>query len=205
MVNAAKTKPFGFMPFYPGLGVGGYCIPVNPYYLANGDFSNLSCLYTSLKNTEMRPIEKAREILKENTNAKRILVVGAAFKPGEVLLVNSPSIDLVNTIINEGVDVVVYDPLVVRDPKNYNNVFPTSPQKSYLHGLFNKLTMSETPKGTIKWMPKDEFSVTNLIDNFDVVIVALKQHEIDWSVLDKYERFDKKVYWFIDRNEVIKQ
>jgi UDP-glucose 6-dehydrogenase len=154
----------------------------------------------------MRPIEKAKEILKENTNAKRILVVGAAFKPGEVLLVNSPSVDLVNTLVNDNVDVVVYDPLVIRDCKNYNNVFPPPPpppQKSYLHGLFNKLTMSETPKGTVKWMPKDEFSITNLIDNFDIVIVALKQHEIDWSVLDKYERFDKKVYWFINRNEVV--
>lgn len=203
MVNAAKTKPFGFMPFYPGLGIGGYCIPVNPYYLANGDFSNLSCLYTSLKNTEMRPIEKAKEILKENKDAKRILVVGAAFKPGEVLLVNSPSVDLVNTLVNDSVDVVVYDPLVVRDCKNYNNVFPQPPQNSYLHNLFNKLTMSEKSKGTVTWMQKEEFSIKNLIDNFDIVIVALKQHEIDWSVLDKYERFDKKVYWFIDRNEVV--
>lgn len=43
----------------------------------------------------------------------------------------------------------------------------------------------------------------NLIEKYDIVIVTLKQHEIDWSILDKYERFDKKVYWFIDRNEVI--
>jgi nucleotide sugar dehydrogenase len=200
MTNAAKTKPFGFMPFYPGLGVGGYCIPVNPYYLANGDFNNLSCLYTSLKKTEMRPIQMAQDILNENKDVNQILVVGAAFKPGEVLLVNSPSVDLVNTLSNNGKNVDIYDPLVVRDVKNYRNAFPQNEDNS---GFFNRLNIFKKETGQVNWIQKDDFNIMNLIEKYDIVIVTLKQHEIDWSILDKYERFDKKVYWFIDRNEVI--
>ena len=208
MINASKTKPFGFMSFYPGLGIGGYCIPVNPYYLANGNFDNLSCLHTALKNTETRPSIKANEILKENKNLQNILVVGAAFKPGEVLLVNSPSIELVKTFVDNGVNTCIYDPLVVKDPKNYSNVF-NDVTKNETGSLFNKLSnlslsgIFEKRKGDITWLQKEKFNIRNIVHNFDIIIVALNQHDIDWSVIDKYERFDKQVYWFIDKNEVI--
>lgn len=207
MVNAAKTKPFGFMSFFPGLGVGGHCIPVNPYYLANGDFSNLSCLYTSLKNTEMRPIEKANEIINENKDKKiqKILVIGAAFKPGEVLLVNSPSIDLVNTFVDNGIDVNIYDPLVVKDPKNYMNMFKeVKSEKSYgIRRLFDDFNPFKHKNGRVEWMQTKDFNIKNLLDNFDIVVVTLNQHEVDWSIIDKFERCDKKTYWFINRNELI--
>jgi nucleotide sugar dehydrogenase len=197
MVNASKTKPFGFMSFYPSLGVGGYCIPVNPYYLANGDFSVLPCLYTSLKNTELRPKQKAEMIIKEYKNMKNVLVVGAAFKPGETLLVNSPSVDLTQELIDNNVNVDIYDPLVVKDKKNYENVFKKSSYKYFLPFLFNDT------KGDVKWIQKSEFTLTDLISKYDCVIVTLKQNEIDWSILKKYECLNKKIYWFINKDEVI--
>ena len=181
MINASKTKPFGFMSFYPGLGIGGYCIPVNPYYLANGNFDNLSCLHTALKNTETRPSIKANEILKENKNLQNILVVGAAFKPGEVLLVNSPSIELVKTFVDNGVNTCIYDPLVVKDPKNYSNVF-NDVTKNETSSLFNKLSnlslsgIFEKRKGNITWLQKEKFNIRHIVHNFDIISNQIKTY-----------------------------
>jgi nucleotide sugar dehydrogenase len=92
MIAASSTKPFGFMPFTPGLGVGGHCIPVNPYYLLKD--GHLPVLETSTKLMETRPITKAREILKKYPNAQIVLVVGIAFKKGENIVDNSPGFTL---------------------------------------------------------------------------------------------------------------
>lgn len=64
MINASSTKPFGFMPFYPGIGVGGHCIPVNPFYLfKNG---HLPVLKYSTELMQMRPKKKVKEIILKN-------------------------------------------------------------------------------------------------------------------------------------------
>lgn len=200
MVNASKTKPFGFMSFYPSLGVGGYCIPVNPYYLANGDFSSMPCLYNSLKNTELRPKQKAEMIIKNNKNLKNVLVVGAAFKPGETLLVNSPSIELSNTLIENNINVDIYDPLVVQNKKNYEHVFKNS-NNNFSRYLF-PLSMFGNSTGNVKWIKKEEYTLTDIIYKYDCVIVTLKQNEIDWDILKKYECLNKKIYWFINKDEL---
>lgn len=89
MINACKTKPFGFSPFYPGLGVGGYCIPVNPFYLA------VNCDIPLLRHATdvmcSRPSQKAVEFIKAFPSCNSIIVIGIAFKPGETLTVNSPA------------------------------------------------------------------------------------------------------------------
>jgi nucleotide sugar dehydrogenase len=109
MINASSTKPFGFMPFYPGLGVGGHCIPVNPYYLfRSGD---LPVLKYSTKLMEQRPIKKASEIVNKY-NPNKILVVGVGFKRGESLVTNSPGYALYKELVNLEKDVSVYDPIV---------------------------------------------------------------------------------------------
>jgi len=73
MINASASKPFGFMPFYPGLGVGGHCLPYNPYYLMND--TELPILKNCINNLEQRPSEKAKELV-ENHNFDSVLVVG---------------------------------------------------------------------------------------------------------------------------------
>jgi nucleotide sugar dehydrogenase len=109
MINASSTKPFGFMPFYPGLGVGGHCIPVNPYYLfRSGD---LPVLKYSTQLMEKRPCNKAQEIV-DKYNPEKILVMGIGFKRGESLTTNSPGYAFYKSLISLGKDVTVYDPIV---------------------------------------------------------------------------------------------
>lgn len=109
MINASTTKPFGFMPFYPGLGVGGHCIPVNPYYLfKSGD---LPVLNYSTKLMEQRPTQKAEQIVK-TYRPENILVVGIGFKKGESLTTNSPGYSFYKSLVDLGKNVVVYDPIV---------------------------------------------------------------------------------------------
>lgn len=113
MIEASSTKPFGFMPFYPGVGVGGHCIPVNPYYLfKNG---KLPVLQFATDMMNCRPKKKAYEIMSEYKDADKILICGVGFKKGESLLTNSPGYELYKNM--RGRDVYVYDPIV---EKEYN-------------------------------------------------------------------------------------
>lgn len=109
MIGASSTKPFGFLPFYPGLGVGGHCIPVNPYYLFKS--GELPILKHSTKLMEERPKQKANEIVKKY-NPENVLIVGIGFKNGESLLTNSPGYEFYKELLNLNKHVVVYDPTV---------------------------------------------------------------------------------------------
>jgi UDP-N-acetyl-D-mannosaminuronate dehydrogenase len=103
------------MPFYPGLGVGGHCIPVNPYYLfRSGD---LPVLKYSTQLMEKRPSNKAREIV-EKYNPDKILLVGIGFKRGESLVTNSPGYALYKSLTDLNMDITVYDHIV---QNNYMN------------------------------------------------------------------------------------
>ena len=97
MIKASSTKPFGFMPFYPSLGVGGSCIPVNPYYLSYN--CELPLLDYATRLCEMRPSRKALEFIelhwKKNS---KILFVGAGFKPGQGLTLYSPAVKFLDSI-----------------------------------------------------------------------------------------------------------
>jgi len=114
MVNASSTKPFGFMPFYPGVGVGGHCLPVNPYYLFNN--GNLPLLYFSTLTMEHRPSQKAKQIVQMYPNAQNILVIGIGFKKGESIFTNSSSYQLYKLLLKYGKNVMVYDPFIPSQP-----------------------------------------------------------------------------------------
>ena len=106
MISAASTKPFGFMPFFPGVGVGGHCIPVNPYYLfQNG---NLPVLKYSTELMEGRPKKKAYELM-NRYKPQNVLIAGIGFKRGESLLTNSPGYALYQQLEKIGMNVEVYD------------------------------------------------------------------------------------------------
>ena len=109
MIDASASKPFGFMPFYPGVGVGGHCIPVNPYYLfKNG---KLPVLQFSTDMMNARPKKKAFDILTEYKDKDNILICGLGFKKGESLLTNSPGFNLFKQLKDKK-NVIVYDPYV---------------------------------------------------------------------------------------------
>jgi UDP-N-acetyl-D-glucosamine dehydrogenase len=123
VVEAAKTKPFGFMPFYPGPGVGGHCIPVDPYYLSwkarAYDFSTKFIELAAETNQDMPffTVDKLRRVLRDRGTVlagSRLLVIGAAFKRDVDDARNSPAIRTMEILLREGAAVTYHDPHVPR-------------------------------------------------------------------------------------------
>jgi UDP-N-acetyl-D-glucosamine dehydrogenase len=118
-ISAASTKPFGFMPFYPSIGVGGHCIPVDPKYLsylsksvgANCDLIDLAHKI----NSEMPAItaQKIKIALGGNLLNKHIQVAGIAYKPNVPDVRESPAIELIRELRNMGASVTWHDPMVI--------------------------------------------------------------------------------------------
>ncbi len=121
VINAAKTKPFGFMPFYPGPGLGGHCIPIDPFYLAwlarkigtPSEFIELA----GRINTTMpsRVVGVAIEALRDRGRAvagSRVLVMGLAYKPDIDDVRESPSFELIERLRDLGASVDYTDPHV---------------------------------------------------------------------------------------------
>ena len=98
VVSAASTKPFGFMRFSPGIGIGGHCIPVDPIYLheyAQSHNVELSLIKTAKMRDEELTREIAKEILRLSDQNSSVLVVGIAYKAGSADTRESPSIKLI--------------------------------------------------------------------------------------------------------------
>ena len=117
VIDAASTKPYGFMPFYPSLGIGGHCIPVDPVYLAEkarslGAPSRMIELASKI-NLEMPThfIERARQMLGA-FNGKRILVIGVAYKPNVSDVRETPVESLIDGLTEQGAKVYWHDDLV---------------------------------------------------------------------------------------------
>lgn len=121
VIEAAKTKPFGFMPFYPGAGVGGHCIPVDPYYLSwkarEYDFYTRFIELAADVNQSMpyHVVQLAHEALNRAGKAlrdTRVLVLGVAFKPGVDDARNSPAERVIELLLAAGAQVQYHDPFV---------------------------------------------------------------------------------------------
>ncbi len=117
VIDAAKTKPFGFMPFYPGLGVGGHCIPEDPLYLYwKAKHYDFSCKFIKLAadtNAHMPhyAMKRLKEILGRSFKTARILVLGVTYKKDVKDLRKSPSIKLIE-LLRKQTRVDYYDPLI---------------------------------------------------------------------------------------------
>ncbi len=121
VIAAAKTKPFGFMPFYPGPGLGGHCIPIDPFYLTwkAREFEQYTRFIELAGeiNTAMPDYVVARVIEALNSQRKalrgsRILVVGLAYKPNVDDERESPSYRLLEKLQANGAEAAFYDPYV---------------------------------------------------------------------------------------------
>ena len=100
IINAAKTKPFGFQAFYPGPGVGGHCIPVDPYYLswvANKNKIRTNLIYHAGKINSNMPNWIIQETLKKQ-KIKNVLIVGVAYKKDLDDTREAPSIDFIKIL-----------------------------------------------------------------------------------------------------------
>ena len=121
VVRAASTKPFGFMPFYPGPGLGGHCIPIDPFYLTwKAKEYGLSTRFIELAgevNTSMPHyvIDRLAAALNDHSKSvkgSRILVIGLAYKAEIDDVRESPSFELIELCQNRGAHVDYHDPLV---------------------------------------------------------------------------------------------
>ncbi len=123
VIDAAATKPFGFMPFYPGVGVGGHCIGTDDYYLVD---KAIKCGYqprldtVALSLNEEMPRHVAQHIVRllpDDYAIKKVLVLGVAFKRDVSDTRESPSVELIKILQSWFVDVRYNDPYVPRLPK----------------------------------------------------------------------------------------
>ncbi len=118
VINAAATKPYGFMPFRPGVGIGGHCIPVDPLYLtwwARRGGQVASLVERSDEIANQMPIyvaERALALAKGSTDTTRVLIMGVAYKPGVGDVRETPASALRAALVARGAEVAWVDPLV---------------------------------------------------------------------------------------------
>lgn len=118
VIDAASSKPYGFMPFRPGVGVGGHCIPVDPLYLtwwARQSGVQANFVESADSINQMMPkfvAERALSMVKMETDSPRVLILGVAYKPGISDVRETPATELRNYLISKGATVSWHDPLV---------------------------------------------------------------------------------------------
>ncbi|MEM4402528.1 MAG: nucleotide sugar dehydrogenase [Candidatus Caldarchaeum sp.] len=139
VIEAASTKPFGFMPFYPGPGIGGHCIPLDPFYLEwkakEYDFATRFIELAGEINDSMPEyvVARAAEILnahKKCLNGARVLLLGIAYKKDVDDLRESPALKVAQRLLKWGAHIAYHDPYIpscrIAD-KEYSSV-PLTPQ-----------------------------------------------------------------------------
>ncbi|AKT52717.1 UDP-glucose 6-dehydrogenase [Arsenicicoccus sp. oral taxon 190] len=121
VIAGAATKPYGFMPFYPGPGVGGHCIPCDPHYLLwqlRRHRVRIPVTEQAMASIAARPrdvVDRARTVLSDHGRGlpgTRVLVSGVAYKPDVQDVRESPALEIYAELRDHGADVAFYDPLV---------------------------------------------------------------------------------------------
>ncbi len=121
VIEAASSKPYGFKAFYPGIGVGGHCIPLDPHYLLwkiKEAGLSISVLENSIRVNDNMPkycFERITEILNRSELAikkSKILILGVAYKQDISDIRESPAVELIEELINNGADIKFYDPYI---------------------------------------------------------------------------------------------
>lgn len=168
VIDAAKSKPYGFQAFYPGPGLGGHCIPLDPYYLSwkAREFGfHTSMIESSMMINDRMPeycAERGSKILnrfKKSVNGSKILVLGVAYKQDIEDYRESPAIEVINELEKLGAIVEYYDPYV---------------NKYKIHGK-EKIGLKQ-------------LTISNLRD-FDLVIVTTAHSKIDYDFVQKNSKF----------------
>jgi UDP-N-acetyl-D-glucosamine dehydrogenase len=123
VIDAAKTKPFGFMPFYPGPGLGGHCIPIDPFYLSwKARQSGFECRFIELAgqvngSMPLYVVDRVGEALnsqRKPINGSRVHVMGIAYKKDVNDMRESPAIDVMELLQKRGAVISYTDPFVPR-------------------------------------------------------------------------------------------
>ena len=121
VIDAAKTKPFGYMPFYPGPGLGGHCIPIDPYYLSwKARQNGFECRFIELAghvNSAMpdyvvERVADALNTVRKSINGSRVHLLGVAYKRDVNDMRESPALDVIDLLEKRGAAVTYTDPYV---------------------------------------------------------------------------------------------
>jgi UDP-N-acetyl-D-glucosamine dehydrogenase len=118
VIDAASSKPYGFMPFRPGVGVGGHCIPVDPLYLTwwarqNGGTADFVESANSINHAMPKYVaQRALAMVDANIKNPKVLILGVAYKPGVGDVRETPVSELLDNLKAQGADVAWHDPLV---------------------------------------------------------------------------------------------
>lgn len=121
VVRAAATKPFGFMPFFPGPGIGGHCIPLDPHYLSwkarqhgfDSQFISLAeQINSSMPAYVVKLVSNALNDAKKAVNGSKILILGVAYKKDIDDMRESPALSIIDLLRSRGAEIVYHDPFV---------------------------------------------------------------------------------------------
>ncbi len=173
VIDAAKSKPYGYQAFYPGPGLGGHCIPLDPYYLswkAREYGFHTSMIEASMMVNDRMPeycVERATKILnryKKAMNGSKVLVLGVAYKQDIDDYRESPAIRVIECLKKEGADVVYYDPFV-SEYREHGKVVKGEPELSAV-----------------------------LIESADLVMITTAHSNINYKYVQRYAKiiFDTK-------------
>jgi len=171
VINAAKTKPFGFMAFYPGPGLGGHCIPIDPFYLTwkareYGQHTRFIELAGEI-NTAMPDyvVNRVAEALNESSKSikgSRVLVVGLAYKADVDDERESPSYVLMEMLNHRGANVDYYDPYVP----------VIKPTREHAHWAGTR---------SVAWDRKT-------VESYDLVLISTKHSSVNYQELAQWSR-----------------
>jgi UDP-N-acetyl-D-glucosamine dehydrogenase len=126
VIRAASTKPFGYQPFYPGPGLGGHCIPIDPFYLTwkarqygmPTRFIELAGeINTNMPHYVVHKVMEALNSKKKSLNGSKVLVLGLAYKPDIDDVRESPSLELIELLREQGAKVDYNDPYIPKTHK----------------------------------------------------------------------------------------
>lgn len=187
VIEAAKTKPFGFMPFYPGPGLGGHCIPIDPFYLSwKAREYDITARFIELAgeiNTAMPRlvVEKLAQALDQRfgqgLNGAKILVIGAAYKKNVDDMRESPSLRLIELIEQRGATADYHDPFVP--------VIPPTREHAALAGRRSVALLDGTAGG------------------YDAVLIATDHDAVDYKALVAQARLVVDTRNACERNGVL--
>jgi len=174
VIEAAKTKPYGFQPFYPGPGLGGHCIPLDPYYLtwkAREYGFHTTLIENSMVINDSQPeycMERAMHILnrhKKAINGAKVLMLGVSYKNDIDDYRESPAIRVMKELRKVGADVEYYDPWV--------------PEFKNMYGQSGKSLKSLTPE---------------IVASYDLIMVTTAHHNVDYDMVQQNAKaiFDTK-------------
>ncbi len=166
VINAAKTKPFGFMAFYPGPGLGGHCIPIDPFYLTwkareygfNTRFIELAGeINTSMPTYVLQRTIMALNSKKKALNGSKVLCLGLAYKPNVDDMRESPTYEIMDLLDEYGAEVDYHDPFIP--------VIPVTREHPDRAG-----------QNSIDWNEK-------MVAGYDAVIICTDHDDIDYEKL----------------------